>query len=195
MGQAKMKKINKSRYAILGMLFDKPSSGYEIKSIMLESTAHFWQESDASIYPMLKMLEAEGKVTSKNEFVGKRARKIFEITQAGKDEFLSWMALPAESESHRDELLLKLFFGANTTKDDVIKQLKLKLQSSKKRLAELTIVEIDILAQISDSNPHKLFWQMALKNGLILYDAKIKWLIDCINCLEDKSGGKNGRKY
>jgi PadR family transcriptional regulator AphA len=182
----KMKKINKSRYAILGMLFDEPRSGYEIKSIMLESTAHFWQESDASIYPMLKMLEAEGKVTSKTEFVGKRARKIFEITQAGKDEFLAWMALPAENETHRDELLLKLFFGANTTKDEVLKQLQLKLQQSKKKKAQLTIVEIDTLAQISDSNPHKIFWQLALKNGIMLYDAQIKWLIDCINCLENK---------
>ncbi|KKQ33510.1 MAG: Negative transcription regulator padR [candidate division TM6 bacterium GW2011_GWF2_37_49] len=176
------------------MLFDKPRSGYSIKSNMLESTSRFWQESDASIYPMLKTLEAEGKVTSKNEFVGKRAKKMFEITQTGKDEFLAWMALPAESETHRDELLLKLFFGANTTPDETIKQLRLKLQQSQKKRAQLTIVQIDTLAQIPDTHTHKLFWEMALKNGLMHYDAQINWLIDSINCLENKFGGKNGNK-
>lgn len=189
-----MKKINKSRYAILGMLFDRPKSGYAIKSEMLASTSHFWQESDASIYPMLKTLEAEGKVMSKNEFVGKRARKILAITQAGKDEFLAWMALPAESETHRDELLLKLFFGANTTPNEIIKQLQLKLQLSQKKRAQLTIVQIDTLAQIPDTHPHKLFWEMSLKNGLMLYDTQINWLLDSIKCLENKFGGKNGNK-
>jgi DNA-binding PadR family transcriptional regulator len=181
-----MKKINKSRYAILGMLFDKSRSGYEIKSRMLESTAHFWQESDASIYPMLKILEKEGKVQSRDELVGKRARKIFEITQAGKNEFVAWMGLPAESESHRDELLLKLFFGANTSKEEIIKQLQSKLQQYKKKKAEFTIIEIDAFSQVPDTNIHKLFWQMTLKNGIMHCDSQIAWIKDCLQVLENK---------
>ncbi|MFH1832013.1 MAG: PadR family transcriptional regulator, partial [bacterium] len=94
-----MKKINKSRYAILGMLFDGPASGYDIMEGMHRSTGHFWQESDASVYPMLKVLEAEGKVSSRSEFVGKREKKIFEITHLGKEEFLAWIVLPVGKET------------------------------------------------------------------------------------------------
>ncbi len=82
-----MKQTNKTKFAILGILLDSPCSGYDIKQSMLRSTAHFWQESDASIYPMLKTLEQEGLVTSRSESVGKRERKIFELTDSGKKEF------------------------------------------------------------------------------------------------------------
>lgn len=51
-----MKVVNKTKYAILGMLLNGPSSGYEIKSLMSRSTVYFWRESDSTIYPMLKML-------------------------------------------------------------------------------------------------------------------------------------------
>ena len=82
-----MKKTNKTRYAILGMLLDKPRSGYDIKKFMAESTAHFWQETDASIYPMLKKLEDEGKVESQNILRGKKGSTLYSITPAGKTEF------------------------------------------------------------------------------------------------------------
>jgi PadR family transcriptional regulator, regulatory protein AphA len=180
-----VKKINKTRYAILGMLFEKARSGYEIRQRMLGSTIHFWQESDASIYPMLRMLEDEGKVTSRDEFVGKRAKKIFEITKTGKKEFISWMALPAEADKHRDELLLKLFFGASTTKEKMIKQLLLKLERCEKTKNQLTNIETDTLATVTDTHPHKLFWQMTLRNGIIHCDAEIKWIKDCIEKLKD----------
>ena len=58
-----MKKVNKSRYALLGMLMEKPRSGYAILQMMQQSTTHFWQESDASVYPMLKILEEPPKNT------------------------------------------------------------------------------------------------------------------------------------
>jgi len=181
-----MKKENKSKYAILGMLFDKPQSGYEILQFMKESTTHFWQESDASIYPMLKALERDGLVTSRSEFVGKRERKIFEITASGKKYFLTWMALPAEKENNRSELLLKLFFGATTTQEENIKQLVMRrgqAQETKRifrRIAEQT------LSQVSDEHPHKQFWSMTLRYGLKLAEAELEWLDECINILKNK---------
>jgi PadR family transcriptional regulator, regulatory protein AphA len=179
-----MKKINKTRYAILGMIIEKPSSGYEIRQSMLGSTQHFWQETDASIYPMLRILEAEGLVKAKSEFVGKRERRIFEITQAGKDEFSSWLALPAESENHRNELLLKLFFGANTTKEENLKQFYLKLERCKEIKRTFKNIQENVITPISDENPNKLYWMLTLRNGIIRVAAEIQWIEECINILE-----------
>jgi len=58
-----MAKPNKTRYAVLGMLSMQPSSGYEIKKMMEQSTDHFWREGDSSIYPILKQLLEEGMLT------------------------------------------------------------------------------------------------------------------------------------
>ena len=72
-----MKVINKTRYAILGVLLSGPTSGYEIKSLMGRSTVYFWRESDSTIYPMLKVFAKEGKVLSKTAYVGKKKKEVF----------------------------------------------------------------------------------------------------------------------
>jgi len=181
-----MKKINKSRFAILGMLLEKPRSGYSILQMMQQSTDYFWQETDASVYPMLKILEAEGKVTAKSEFVGKRERKIFEITQAGKDEFLTWMAIPAEKEPRRNELLLKLFLGASVAKENIIKLLVLHQQEALQTRKAFKNIETNVLSDVTDENPHKRFWLMALRYGIINNEAKLSWLDECFKVLEKK---------
>lgn len=178
-----MKKINKTRYAILGMLYDKPRSGYEIIQRMSESTAHFWQESDASIYPMLKKLEAEDKLQVHHERTGKRKRAMFEITASGKKEFAAWMALPAQPENVRNELLLKLFFGATGSKESLIKLLEAKLKHSKKIKQTFASIEKN-LATVDDKNPHKPFWQMTLKNGILQNKASLAWLKESLETLK-----------
>jgi DNA-binding PadR family transcriptional regulator len=167
------------------MLLEKPQSGYEIKRSMLESTNHFWQESDASIYPMLKKLEAEKLVTSHSEFVGKRERQIFEITPAGKKDFSAWIALPAAGETQRSELLLKLFFGANAKKEDTIKQLLRHKEKVEKIEQQFKNIEENVLAKISDKNPHKIFWVMALQNGTLRVKAEAQWVAQCLKTLKN----------
>ena len=55
-----MAKSHKSRYAILGILAIAPgSSGYDIRSLMKDSTEFFWRETFSSIYPVLDELEKE----------------------------------------------------------------------------------------------------------------------------------------
>ena len=82
-----MKIINKTRYAILGVLLAGPTSGYEIKSLMGRSTVYFWRESDSTIYPMLKVLTREGKVLPETVYVGKKKKEVFSITESGRREF------------------------------------------------------------------------------------------------------------
>jgi len=164
------------------MLFDQPLSGYELRKRMQGSTAHFWNETDASVYPMLKILEQEGMVTAQTEYAGKRARKVFTITQAGKDDVTAWLALPAESEHPRSELLLKLFFGAFVSKEVTIKHLEQRLQRCHETRKTFQTIE-DGIAKTPDSHPHKPFWEMSLRNGIIDIEASIAWLNECIRRL------------
>jgi PadR family transcriptional regulator, regulatory protein AphA len=89
-----MRFVNKTRYAILGMLLEGPNTGYEIKAFMGRSTVYFWRESDSTIYPMLKVLAKEGKVLSKIVYVGKKKKEVFSITKTGRAEFNAWFESP-----------------------------------------------------------------------------------------------------
>ena len=70
-----MAKEKKTRFVILGFLLNDSLTGYEIGELIKQSTNNFWQESDASIYPTLKLLAKEGLVISETLQVGGEKRR------------------------------------------------------------------------------------------------------------------------
>lgn len=167
-----MKSPNKTRYAILGILLDAPSTGYEIKSLMKRSTVYFWRESDSTIYPMLKILSEEGKTFSKVVNVGKKKKEVFSITEAGRMEFKAWLKSPTSEETPRNEFLLKLFFV--TDRREMIRLFQERLEKIEKIYEEYKKIE-ERLESITDS-PHKAIRLTALRYGLAHLESEIKWL-------------------
>jgi PadR family transcriptional regulator, regulatory protein AphA len=109
-----MTKENKSKYAVMGVLSICPGSGYDIKKFMEGSTSNFWSESYGQIYPILKQLVEEGLATRHAEKQqGKPERYIYTLTEQGKEGLRDWLSESVESAVERNELLLKLFFGAH----------------------------------------------------------------------------------
>lgn len=106
-----MARTNKSVYLVLGLLADRPKSGYDIKQEVEEVIGHFWKESFGQIYPVLARLAREGLVKKGKSTNGGRQRNVFAITAKGRLELDQWLRLPPEPESVRSELLLKVFFG------------------------------------------------------------------------------------
>lgn len=164
--------VNKTRYAILGMLLEEPRSGYEIKSLMERSTAYFWRESDSTIYPMLKRLAQEGKVQlAEVVHRGKRKREIFAITEAGKEEFRAWLESSTGPEVRRSEFLLKLFFA--TAESDQRRLLLEELESAQKTYEEFKRIE-ERLAGLPDS-PEKAVRLKSLRHGMAHLALDIEW--------------------
>jgi len=52
--------VNKTRFAVLGLLSIRPMSGYDLKQVIESSTRNFWSESYGQIYPVLRELTAGG---------------------------------------------------------------------------------------------------------------------------------------
>lgn len=167
-----MKSSNKTRYAILGILSEKPSTGYEIKSLMGRSTVYFWRESDSTIYPMLRILAEEGKTLSEVVYVGKKKKEVFSITELGKSEFKAWLKSPTSEETPRNEFLLKLFFA--TERNEMIRLFQERLEKVEKIHEEYKQIE-KRLESIDDS-PHKAFRLKALRYGITQLQSEIKWL-------------------
>lgn len=58
--------------------------GYEITQKVKDLTADRIQLTEGSLYPTLHALEAEGLLTTELEYLGKRVRKYYSLSQAGK---------------------------------------------------------------------------------------------------------------
>jgi DNA-binding PadR family transcriptional regulator len=96
---------------LLGSLFDKSLSGYDLKKLFSLSFAFFSGLSYGSIYPALKKLEEEGLITVKLEIQENAPnRKVYTITPAGKQSFLDSLKSPFGLERYKNALLMRMFF-------------------------------------------------------------------------------------
>ena len=72
---------------VLKMLTDnKRMYGYEITQRVKELTMDKIQITEGALYPTLHALEESGLVTTETEYIGKRVRKYYKLSQNGKNE-------------------------------------------------------------------------------------------------------------
>ncbi len=70
---------------VLKLLSDnKKMYGYEITQRVKELTGDRIQLTEGALYPTLHSLEEEGLVTTEVEYMGKRVRKYYKLSTAGK---------------------------------------------------------------------------------------------------------------
>ncbi len=98
-------------WAVLGLVASKPRSGYDIKRIVDRTIRHFWAASYGQIYPELKRLEVAGWIEGDDVPNGARARRVFRITDAGREALNGWFTGVETRIEARDESLLRLFFA------------------------------------------------------------------------------------
>jgi PadR family transcriptional regulator AphA len=99
-------------FVVLGMVALGAESGYEIKQAVDTSIRFFWTISQAQIYPSLERLEAAGLVVGRSQPSGKRPRRTYTITAAGRAALRRWLGNDDELVFElRDVGLLKLFFA------------------------------------------------------------------------------------
>jgi DNA-binding PadR family transcriptional regulator len=106
-----METLTPTAKVILGVLWMRPRSGYEIKAMVDRSTRFFWAASYGQIYPELKQLAEAGLVAGSEEPTGGRRRTVYQLTPAGEEELRSWLSTPPETLEMRHEGMLKVFFS------------------------------------------------------------------------------------
>ncbi len=104
----------------LGMLTDGPASGYDLKKEFESTFAHFFAAGYGSIYPALSSLAESGLVDC--ELVpqeGKPDRKVYQITDAGREHLLEALENTSPCHKVRSEFLATMCF-AHLMRPDVI---------------------------------------------------------------------------
>lgn len=68
------------KYALLGLLLDRPKHGYEMIKDLEERSGGFYTPSAGAVYPTLQLLEDRGWVTAETV----EGKKVYAITDAGR---------------------------------------------------------------------------------------------------------------
>jgi DNA-binding PadR family transcriptional regulator len=80
---------------ILRLLIDQPKHGYELRQD-LTVFRYFYPLNNINVYPILKELADKGYVSSHDEIVDSRHRKIYRITPQGEAELDRWLEIVPE---------------------------------------------------------------------------------------------------
>ncbi len=126
-------RLSATSYAVLGMIgYLEPCTPYDLKRFIDQSIANFWPVPHTTFYAEPARLAAGGYLSQQQEDSGRR-RKLYSLTQLGRDALQAWVALPTAAPPElRDELELKVFLGADPR--PLIEQ---RLQWHRQKLTEL----------------------------------------------------------
>jgi DNA-binding PadR family transcriptional regulator len=172
-------RISKTDMAILGMLTVEPMSGYDMKRFCEQSLTHFWHESYGNLYPRLRRLTATGLVRKRTESRPHAPDAfVYSVTARGRKRFRQWLHEPAEPERVRSALLLKLFFGAEAP-DAIAALLHRELEQQTRVRAEYRAIE-RLLDESLAARPQTPYWRLALRRGLRLTEARLRWCRESI---------------
>jgi DNA-binding PadR family transcriptional regulator len=159
---------------LLGLLTVMPMSGYDLGQTIRTSVGFFWNESYGQIYPNLKTLAAEGLVTSKTgRQEGKPERHIYSITRKGRERLAAWLAVAPQPEIPRNELLLKLFFGAQVPAEILIGYVEEMVERTRALVLKFTQTGDEVSAQ--QQYPDTPYWKMTARFGQLELEAHLRW--------------------
>ncbi len=173
-------------HAILGFLNYAPMTGYDLKKAFDASIHHFWPADQAQIYRTLKALMRWGWVTVKVVPQEDRPnRKVYHITDAGREELRRWLQTPMEPEDPRVPLLVKVFFAGQLTDDEAISLLETYAAGLRARLEAYARIpqQSAHYAEAIRSPREVFFWMLTLDYGVRLTRAALEWVEEAIHAI------------
>ena len=169
------------KYAILGLLNRKPMTGYDLSKEFNFQIAEFWNAKHSQIYPELKKLVDEGLIVFNIEISGDvLEKKVYSITEKGKEEFLNWLCKDESMEpTPKNIFRLRMYFSNNLDIVTRINLLNSQLAQHENRLAFLKSQK-NAYDNIPDINSDYFGDYLVLDGAIIREKGIIEWLKKCI---------------
>lgn len=175
------------RHGILGLLSYYDRTGYEIMEVFKDSLNFMWNANTSQVYRELQNLKDSGfaKVTEVEQN-GKPNKKIYSITQAGREELQSWIADYDNIRFPNSPILMKIFFGGMLPKEEAITALRKIRQAHIDRLSEIDgrLPRIDDYKKDTNNDDYSIFWDMTVEFGRGYCAFVTQWCDQCIQKIE-----------
>jgi DNA-binding PadR family transcriptional regulator len=133
---SKSVRMTTTTYAVLGLLAIKPWTTHELVQQVNFSLRRIWPRAQSKLYEEPKKLVALGYAEDQEEWVGRRRRMRYTITDKGREALRAWLAVPGEGPSLEFEQLLKIEFADSGNKNDILANLAATLDWVQRENAE-----------------------------------------------------------
>jgi DNA-binding PadR family transcriptional regulator len=116
--------LTTTSYAVLAQLAVHPWSTYELAQQRVRYFRYVWPRAESAIYREVKRLAAMGLAVAKREYVGKRPRTVYSITDAGRQVLREWLDTPVSPFAMDFEAMIRLFIAPLGTKEQLVATLE-----------------------------------------------------------------------
>jgi PadR family transcriptional regulator AphA len=166
-------------HAILGFLNYRPLSGYDLKKIFDTSVSHFWPADQSQIYRTLNRLTENGWAEmEKIEQESRPDRKVYHISEAGREELHQWLKVPLPFEESRSAPLIQVFFAGQLSDEEVLEMFERVRDYLRAGLAVYDAIpqQMEAYEAYVQSPREFFFWMLTLDIGKNSARANIEWL-------------------
>lgn len=122
------------------MLATRPWTGYELTQQVRRSLRFVWPVSEGHLYREQGRLVDLGWATVTEESAGKRSRKRYAITDAGRDALAVWLATTPEEPLLQVEGVLRAFYADHGTVADLEQSLRSTAAGARAMLDDLIAI-------------------------------------------------------
>jgi DNA-binding PadR family transcriptional regulator len=160
------------RNALLGLLAQSPRHGYELHAAFeaLVGGEQVWDVKPAQIYTTLTRLEESGMVAQDNHGEEVPTRRVYTLTETGRNELLDWLTSTLEPAYEHDAFFLKLMISLAT---GVVSPSKV-IQAQRSRLFQEMH---DMTIRKQQLHPRTELPQIILLDKAIMHvEADLRWL-------------------
>ncbi|APZ50848.1 PadR family transcriptional regulator [Salipiger abyssi] len=125
-------------YVVLGVIrLRGPSTSYDLKRAVGRSIQYFWPFPHSQLYVEPNRLAEAGLLSCEQEAEGRR-RRLYALTEAGKDALDRWLGSGTEQVFElRDMALMQLFFSADLRPDQLRDLAEGQVRFHRQRIATL----------------------------------------------------------
>ncbi|MGH2682143.1 MAG: PadR family transcriptional regulator [Actinomycetota bacterium] len=132
-----MQQPSATTYALLGLLDARSWTGYELTTQLRRSLRFVWPSSEGHLYREQKRLVDRGWATVTPEPVGKRHRKRYTITAAGRRAMREWLRTEPGEPRIEIEGLVRMFYGNQGSVEDMVRSMEATSRAARSMLDTL----------------------------------------------------------
>jgi len=162
------------RLPLLALLAKEPAHGYELKQALEQTFGRAYPAPNiGQIYVTLQRLSRDGLVRCEDVVQFNRPNKrVYELTQAGRDALASWVAEPSDGAHVRDQFFMKLVLAPLAGAAD-----RMSLINKQRRHYLNLMRGLSSLATTTDrDNP---IGRLLIEGAMLHLQADLDWLERC----------------
>ena len=116
--------LTTTSYAVLAQVAVHPWSTYELAQQRVRYFRYVWPRAESAIYREVKRLSSMGFLSGRKDYIGKRARTVYSITEKGREALREWLDTPVSPFAMDFEAMIRLFVAPLGTKEQIVTTLE-----------------------------------------------------------------------